>query len=348
MTQIKNSGIEAGFSPAPEALIQASCGATGRGRLILFLRLWKHAGVHDLAVISVATLAMECGLKVPTAKRDLAWLVANRWVHRIDRPGFTSGFQVRRFKGTPSAPGGTSARVPDLGAIPSSKPLQPDTGQKEEALHGSPLPMGRPLSGVCSPSPYGGGEIEEDKKRQTAISPPLDGPPRRRIISSGEGAADQPADQSHAALPVAAKSIKSGRRGAPDAADLPPDAPDLPPELSELLLAWWRRRCKAHPRADRLSLGRFNLRAIQLADQEGVLEDYLNKGIEAGWLSLGHQGMKRLVDELKASRSANPHTGSSMLGSSKPNPGQSGRRQEFLDEVVRLISPLEDLNDQNV
>jgi hypothetical protein len=266
---------------------------------MLFLRLWKHAGPNDLAEISIPTLAEECGLKVETAMRDLAWLVQEGWVLRVDVPrGHTSRYKIRCLRGK-QAP---RQQVLDReGVHISTAPIVPPSASSTPSLPSSPAP-----AAISDPRP--------------ASAPP------RRKRTTGE-------------IP------------------LPPDAPDLADDEQVLLSRWWQQRCRAHPRADRLALGRLTLAAIEHAKDAGVLSDYLEKAREAGWLSLGHQGCRRVIQDLKNAASqhtdhvdfsgAMAHTGSRMLESDKPKPGHSGRRQQFLDDALRLITIRNDGHDQD-
>jgi hypothetical protein len=138
------------------------------------------------------------------------------------------------------------------------------------------------------------------------------------------------------AQPKAAATAKS--RSAQDC-PLPGDAPELEPDLLDLLKTWWQRRCRVHPRADRLQLGTRTLNAIRLAVEHGVLEGYLEQAAEAGWQSLGHEGHRRVIAGMAEAATTSEfslalvHTGSRMLRSGKPNFDPSDLRQQKRDAM---------------
>jgi hypothetical protein len=143
------------------------------------------------------------------------------------------------------------------------------------------------------------------------------------------------------AQPKAAATAKS--RSAQDC-PLPGDAPELEPDLLDLLKTWWQRRCRVHPRADRLQLGTRTLNAIRLAVEHGVLEGYLEQAAEAGWQSLGHEGHRRVIAGMAEAATTSEfslafvHTGSRMLRSGKPNFDPSDLRQRKRDAMNRAIN----------
>jgi hypothetical protein len=252
-------------------LLDASCGLSGRGRLVIFLRLWQLVGPHDEAEVSLQALALSCGLKEETCQRDLAWLIENGWIRCLRRPGRRNSYQVRRLGGKPQH---------------ECNRLQRD-------------------------------KVRGDAKKQVPIkSPPL-----------AKTAPDTPRTrQPRARAPV----------------DPPPDWPsNLSPENEELMSRWWQRRCAGHRRADRTQLGEKTLGAVALATDAGVLREYLLAAVEAGWMSLGHLGTERIISGLQQQAC---HPGTSMLDSCKPISGHSVRRQKFLDDALRLITPVDDGN----
>jgi hypothetical protein len=147
------------------------------------------------------------------------------------------------------------------------------------------------------------------------------------------------------AAPAIAGKAKTQKAAAATAKNfpLPSDAPDLAAESLDLLATWWQRRCRAHPRADRLQLGKRTLCAIALAIEHGVLELYLEQAAEAGWQSLGHEGHRRVIAGLADAAETNDfplaiaHSGSRMLRSDKPKFDSSDLRRQKRDEMNRLI-----------
>ncbi len=143
------------------------------------------------------------------------------------------------------------------------------------------------------------------------------------------------------AAPAAAGKTKAQKAAAATAKafPLPGDAPELAPEALELLASWWQRRCRAHPRADRLQLGKRSLCAIALALEHGVLAPYLEQAAEAGWQSLGHEGHRRVIAGLVETAETSEfslvlaHSESRMLRSAKPNFDASDLRKQKLDAM---------------
>lgn len=325
--QPRNPRLDAPFSPAPEALIEASTGKSGRGRLLIFLRIWKHAGPKDLAEVSMPTLARECGLKLETVQRDVAWLVQTGWIMRLDfRGGRPSRYRVRCLQGRPSSL--SSSGGPFRSVTPPRRAAPPKP---------PPSPGG---TVVATP-----GETAVNAQSATLVAPEM---------AAQEGTSI-PAEQTSPVLPAGPKASKRST----DPITLPPDAPALSEEELSILEAWWQRRCQQHRRADRLALGRRNLHAIDMAREAGVLADYLEKAREAAWLSLDHAGLKRIIESLSdaakcsgdddsLSSLAVVHSRSRMLGSDKPKFGHSDRRQNYLDAALRLITSVDDSNGQDI
>lgn len=328
--QSRNPRLDAPFSPAPEALIEASTGKSGRGRLLIFLRIWKHAGPSDLAEVSMPTLARECGLKLETVQRDVAWLVQTGWIMRLDfRGGRPSRYRVRCLQGRPSRP--SSSGGPTRSVTPTRRAAPPKAFP----------PSGETV--VATPA-----ETAVNAQSATLVAPEL-------AAQEAISASVLPAEQ---ALPVVPAGPKASKRSA-DRIPLPPDAPSLSEEEHMLLEAWWQRRCQKHRRADRLALGRRNLHAIDMAREAGVLADYLEKAREAAWMSLDHAGLRRIIDYLSdaakcsggddsISSLAVVHSRSRMLGSGKPKFGHSDRRQDYVDAALRLITSVDDNNGQDI
>lgn len=285
----------------------------------------------------------------------------------------------RTLMNTGDSPGRGTEPSPQAGDTP--KRGSPKRGSPPKG--GSPkrgsTPL--PLSGEYTPPPKGGDEQEvlNKKKEEQPLEPPVSPTALRapgdepasvvevtEVISldpveptqpdaPGDPAPVAAATSPITAVPVVAAAAASKPKAQPKAAataksrsaqacPLPGDAPELEPDLLDLLATWWQRRCRVHPRADRLQLGTRTLNAIRLAVEHGVLEGYLEQAAEAGWQSLGHEGHRRVIAGLAEAATTSDfplalaHTESRMLRSGKPNFDPCDLRQQKRDAMNRAIN----------
>jgi len=347
-----------------------------KGTLFVYAWLWDYAGTRDNAFPAVETQAFECRMKEEAVREARRWLETEGWITREDRPGYTTNFHVRTepaatgrtLMNTREAPGRGTQLSPQAGDTPKRGYPKRGTPPKGGYPKRGSTPL--PQKGEYTPPPKGGDEQEvlNKKKTEQPLKPPVS--PTALRASGDEPALeveeteveptppDAPGDPAPVAAatspttakPVVAAAAASKPKAQPKAAataksrlaqacPLPGDAPVLQPDLLDLLASWWQRRCRVHPRADRLQLGTRTLNAIRLAVEHGVLEGYLEQAAEAGWQSLGHEGHRRVIAGLaKATTTSDfpfalAHTGSRMLRSGKPNFGPSDLREQKRDAM---------------
>ena len=266
-------------------------------------------------------------------------------------------------RGTP--PKGVSPRrgvppnggYPKRGEVPLPQPGEgtppPNGGYKQEVLNKKKeeQPLEPPVSPTALRAP--GDEPASVVEVTEVIS--LDPVEPTQPDAPGDPAPVAAATSPITAEPVVAAAAASKPKAQPKAAataksrsaqacPLPGDAPELEPDLLDLLATWWQRRCRVHPRADRLQLGTRTLNAIRLAVEHGVLEGYLEQAAEAGWQSLGHEGHRRVIAGLAEAATTSDfplalaHTESRMLRSGKPNFDPCDLRQQKRDAMNRGIN----------
>jgi hypothetical protein len=350
-----------------------------KGTLFVYAWLWDYAGSGDNACPAVETQSLECGMKEEAVREARRWLEAEGWVTREKRPGYTDIFHVRTepalfgrtLMNTGKVVGSGTEPLPQAGDTPKGGPPKrggtplplsgeytppPKGGDEQEVLNKKKTeqPLEPPVSPTALRAP-GDEPIEVEPVEVKAIAievEPLVEPleslePRELTGPTGPNslqpvaAATIEISAQAIAAPAAAGKTKAQKAAAATAKafPLPGDAPDLAPEVLELLASWWQRRCRAHPRADRLQLGKRSLCAIDLALENGVLAPYLEQAAEAGWQSLGHEGHRRVIAGLleAAETSEFPlalaHSESRMLRFGKPHFDARDLRQQKRDAM---------------
>lgn len=353
----------------PIALLEACAAREAKGRVFLYAWLWHYAGERDTAFPSIPRLALECRMKKDDIRSGLAWLAAEGWIQRIDRPGHTTLFHVRTERPTPVRKRKAAATPPPTGGYPqrgkgqaSPLPLKGDTpvGGYPQGGKGQDLPL--PPQGEGTPPPVGA----PNKKHLTRtnpiqeVEPPLPPVPLRstggspQVEETAAAVISRTADNSPAQeisceivlAPVKAPAAPSKKKARVPAAQtpLPPDQPVLPAQEEEALAAWWARRCELHPRADRLRFGPLNHNAVRRATEQGVLLAYLQKAAEAGWQSLGHAGSREVIERLARDLVADTlgstgHHGNGMLRFGEQPAGYSSPFQRKLAAMELLFTP---------
>ncbi len=314
--------------------------------LFVYIWLWHYAGKDDQAFPSVERLAAECHMASRDVRRALTWLAKAGWIKRIERPGRTSLFHVRTERAgskrshtkpsqaTPPLNGTSPKKARPQRATPSPK------GLGVEGLtptpNGSPLPQkgdtpnGPPNKKELNPKtkdnplssslrsediPHGGtipstgGQANSDSGRIPQTSTDQDASPapsrsRRKAVEPSDGCAD---------TCVPAEGALAVRRAPSRAAAT---LPDFAEPVRVQLEAWWRLRKQRHRAAAGSALTSRSVNALAYANSLGVLVAFADLAADSGWLSLGFDGHRDLIDRLATEQLATDctdHPGSCMV-----------------------------------
>jgi hypothetical protein len=92
--------------------------------------------------------------------------------------------------------------------------------------------------------------------------------------------------------------------------------PDFAEPVRSQLEAWWRLRRQRHKAAASTTLTSRSINALAYANSLGVLAAFADLAAESGWLSLGFEGNRGLIDRLATESSPDScadHPGSCMV-----------------------------------
>lgn len=314
--------------------------------LFVYIWLWHYAGKDDQAFPSVERLAAECHMASRDVRRALTWLAKAGWIKRIERPGRTSLFHVRTERASSrrshtktSQPTPTPNGVSPKKVRPQRATPLPDGSGAEDLTpppNGIPLPQkgdtpngppnkkelnlktkNNPLSSSLRSEdiPHGGtipsvsGQVVNDLDRSPQASTDQDATSapsrsRRKAAQEPDGCAD---------TREPATGALAGRRAPSTAAAT---LPDFAEPVRAQLEAWWRLRKQRHRAASGAALTSRSVNALAYANSLGVLVAFADLAAESGWLSLGFDGHRNLIDRLATEHvpsDCTDHSGSCMV-----------------------------------
>lgn len=360
------------FSMVPIELAEAC--ADRKSWLFVYIWLWHYAGKDDQAFPSVERLAAECHMASRDVRRALTWLTRAGWIKRIERPGRTSLFHVRteRTVSKRSHPKPSQATPPPNGGYPKKDRPQRDTPPPNGPGVDSPTP---PPNGVPLPqmgdTPNGPPNKKEIKPRNKTnpLSSSLrsEDIPHGGTLPAGRGQAvqnsgrtpqpstdqdttsDPSRSRSKAAQPLAGcadttdplSGPSTGRRAPSKAAAT---LPDFAEPVRAQLEAWWKLRKQRHRAAAGATLTSRSVNALAYAHGLGVLVAFADLAAESGWLSLGFDGHRSLIDRLASEQSQDDcadHPGTCMVRRSagrSPALRPTSRQSDAAERAIAIFA----------
>ena len=120
--------------------------------------------------------------------------------------------------------------------------------------------------------------------------------------------------------------------------------PDFAEPVRSQLEAWWKLRKQRHRAAAGATLTSRSVNALAYAHGRGVLAAFADLAAESGWLSLGFDGHRALIDRLAAEQSPNDcadHSGSCMV---RPQAGRgpalrpTSRQSDAAERAIAMFA----------
>jgi hypothetical protein len=110
--------------------------------------------------------------------------------------------------------------------------------------------------------------------------------------------------------------------------------------VRELLEAWWRLRRNRHRASASKNLSPLSIKALDYANQQGVLHQFAEHAADHGWLSLGFNGHRDYINKLVTDLGVDAdsrHSESCMLRSRSGKPATS-RQSAAADRAIAMFT----------
>lgn len=256
----------------------------------------------------VARVAEKAGVSESTARRTFISLEAKGWLKRQHRTSPIHGALPTRYL----------LRIWDLPQPPLA--IQPPTPRPVPEPPQSAR-KGPPMQADSGPPITLTGELDQEQldQEQEEIPPPSlrsVTPPRGGSAPEGQDQQQleqpqQPQQPDPLPQPPAEQPPPRKRKPRPSPDDSLVELPVFAESERPLLAAWWRLRCREHPRQPRDGLTRSSANALAYAHELGVLHEFCLQASERPWISLGFNGYRGHLERLAADLAG--HAGSDTL-----------------------------------